>query len=121
MRENLNLVLMRHHQISNPSDLLDGNSVKDLKMAAPNISRSLTRLLNESLSTGKFPSVWKTIKVTPLFKGGTTTDCDNYRPISVLPSISKIFESFANSDFAFNNTTSSLTLNFLQQLSPYLR
>ena len=59
--------------------------MKDLKMAAPNISRSLTRLLNESLSTGKFPSVWKTTKVTPLFKGGTTTDCDNYRPISVLP------------------------------------
>ena len=34
----------------------------------------------------------------PLFKGDTATDCDNYRPISVLPSVSKILEYFANSD-----------------------
>ena len=84
----------------------DGIPVRALKMAAPNISRSLTHLFNESLSTGKFPSAWKTAKVTPLFKGGTATDCNNYRPISVLPCISKILESFANSDlqnFAFNS------------------
>ena len=84
----------------------EGIPVRALKMAAPNISRSLTHLFNESLSTGEFPSAWKTAKVTPLFKGGTTTGRDNYRPISVLPCISKILESFANSDlqkFAFNS------------------
>ena len=84
----------------------DGIPVRALKMAAPNISRSLTHLFNESLSTGKFPSAWKTAKVTPPFKGGTATDCNNYRPISVLPCISKILKSFANSDlqnFAFNS------------------
>ena len=84
----------------------DGIPVRALKKAASNISRSLTHLFNESLSTGKFSSAWKTAKVTPLFKGGTATDCYNYRPISVLPCISKILESFANSDlqnFAFNS------------------
>ena len=63
-------------------------------------------LFNESLTTSKFPSAWRTTKVTPLFKGGATTNCDNYRLISVLPCISKILESFANSDlqkFAFNS------------------
>ena len=38
----------------------------------------------------------KILRVAPLFKGGSLTDCDNYRPISVLPSISKIMESFDN-------------------------
>ena len=84
----------------------DGISVRALKMAAPNISRSLTHLINESLSTSKFPSAWKITKVTPPFKGGTTTDCNNYCLISVLPCTSKILESLANSDlqnFAFNS------------------
>ena len=79
--------------------------MKALKIASPKISQSLTHLLNELLSTGKFPSAWKT-KVRPLFKGGITKDCDNYLLISVLPCISKILESFVNSDsqnFAFNS------------------
>ena len=67
-------------------------------MAEPSVSQSLTHLFNASLQAGQFPSSWKKARVTPLFKGGTTTDCDNYRPISVLPSVSKILESFANSD-----------------------
>ena len=44
--------------------------------------------------------------VTPLFKGGSQTERDNYRPISVLPCISKVYESFANNDlqrFATDN------------------
>ena len=35
---------------------------------------------------------WKCGKVTALFKGGDRTDCNNYRPITVLPTISKILE-----------------------------
>ena len=76
----------------------DGIPVRALKMAAPKISQSLTHLFNESLSTGKFPSAWKTANLTPLLKGGTTADSDNYCPISVLPCISKILESFTNSN-----------------------
>ena len=76
----------------------DGISAKALKLAAPNISQSLSHLFNESLRTGHFSSVRKIARVTPLFKGGSPTDCDNYRPISVLPCISKIIESFVNTD-----------------------
>ena len=39
-----------------------------------------------------FPSRWKTAKVTPIFKRGDPTDVSNYRPISVLPTLSKIAE-----------------------------
>ena len=76
----------------------DGISAKILKMAEPSVSQSLTHLFNASLQAGQSPSAWKRARVTPLFKGGTAADCDNFRPISVLPSVSKILESFANSD-----------------------
>ena len=39
-----------------------------------------------------FPSEWKIARVVPLHKKGSRSDLDNYRPISILPVISKIFE-----------------------------
>ena len=77
----------------------DGISVKALKFAAPDISLSLSHLFNESLRTGQFPSAWKIARVTPPPPPPhSPTDCDNYRPISVLPCILKIMESFVNTD-----------------------
>ena len=75
----------------------DGISVKILKIAAPTILPSLTRLLNlcTGISNKVFLSAWKVAKVTPVFKGnGSRSDCNNYmyRPISVLPVLSKLLE-----------------------------
>ena len=42
--------------------------------------------------TGTVPTDFKVAKVTPLFKSGATDELDNYRPISVLPTESKILE-----------------------------
>ena len=50
------------------------------------------RLINMSFSTGTFPTRWKTASVTPLFKQGVANDPSNYRPISVLPAVSKVIE-----------------------------
>ena len=44
------------------------------------------------LKHGIIPDDWKTAKVIPIFKSGTRTDPGNYRPISVLPALSKILE-----------------------------
>ena len=49
-------------------------------------------MINQTLFTGKFPDQLKIAKVIPCFKKGDTFSCDNYRPISLLPSFSKIFE-----------------------------
>ena len=49
------------------------------------------RLL-QSLLTGIYPSDWKLAKVTPTFKAVSKTDLNNYRPISVIPAVAKIFE-----------------------------
>ena len=71
---------------------------KVIRTAAPYISNVIAKLFNTSFRCGRFPSIWKTARVTPLFKGGLQTECDNYRPISILPCISKVLESFANTD-----------------------
>lgn len=75
----------------------DNIPAKALKIAAPAISQVVTHLFNASFQQGRYPASWKTAKVTPLFKGGEQTERDNFRPISVLPCLSKIQESFANS------------------------
>ena len=56
------------------------------------IADSLTLLFNRSLDSGNFPSLWKYSKVSALFKSGDRCDPNNYRPISILPTISKILE-----------------------------
>lgn len=67
------------------------------KIAAPAIYLPLSQLINHCIDTGTFPSVWKTAKVTPIFKGqGSKDDKNNYRPISVLPLLLKIFEKHIN-------------------------
>ena len=45
-----------------------------------------------SLVTSQFPDSWKLARVTPIFKEGDKTEKSNYRPISVLPVISRLFE-----------------------------
>ena len=48
--------------------------------------------MNISFFTGKFPKQCKTANITPIFKKGNKLDSSNYRPISLLPNISKILE-----------------------------
>ena len=71
----------------------------------------LTNLFNASINGSSFPSDLKYANVTPLFKKGDSTRKQNYRPISILPSISKIFERLM-----FQQITSYVS----DVLSPYL-
>ncbi len=71
---------------------LDDINIRVLKLAAPAIVSSLEKICNLSLSTGCFPAKWKEARITPLYKGGSKEQCNNYRPISVLPVLSKILE-----------------------------
>ena len=63
-----------------------------LKDAAYALSSPLTHLINLSSTTGLVPNKWNTTKVTPIQKKGNTNDYNNYRPISVLNTCSKILE-----------------------------
>lgn len=71
----------------------DGIGIKILKIAAPAIVPSLTRVLNLCLTKKHFPRAWKIAKVSPIFKGnGSRNDKECFRPISVLPILSKLLE-----------------------------
>ena len=60
-------------------------------------AKLLKPLINESISLGIFPTELKIANVIPIFKKGEKTNLNNYRPISLLPVISKIFEKVINS------------------------
>ena len=66
-----------------------------LKLALPFIENSLAFLFNTSIETSMFPDSWKIARVTPIYKNGDKADKSNYRPISVLPVISRLFEKLA--------------------------
>ena len=65
-------------------------------MLLTSLPQTLTGLINKSFSDGVFPRVWKCAKVIALFKDGDKSIKDNYRPISILPTISKIIERSAH-------------------------
>ena len=67
-------------------------STKLLKCISLEISIPLAHIFNLSLTTGVFPSRLKTSRIVPIFKTGDSELCDNYRPISLLSSLSKILE-----------------------------
>ena len=77
---------------SNKSSDIYGMSPRFLKMLSPAISETLSNIFNESFARGVFPDHMKLGMITPTFKGGSKPDVSNYRPVSVLPTISKILE-----------------------------
>ena len=77
----------------------DGIASFYLKIALPVVGGSLCDLFNESLFAGKFPEDWKIARIAPIFKSGAKDDRSNYRPISVLPFISRLFEKLIFNQF----------------------
>ena len=67
-------------------------SVRAIKLVCHQISPLLATLLNDCMYSGIFPDELKIARVIPLYKGGKTHVLSNYRPISILPLFSKIFE-----------------------------
>ena len=68
--------------------------ISALKMANTDtmFQNVLANVINASFEQGQFPDQLKTAKVVPIHKNGSKYDVANYRPISLLPAISKIFE-----------------------------
>jgi len=85
------LKIIKKFKPKNSCDI-NGVSTKMIKLIGPEIVVPLSHIFNLSLSTGEFPSQLKQCRVIPIFKSGDQLECDNYRPISLLSSISKILE-----------------------------
>ena len=71
---------------------LDSIGPKLLKIAPNILTPSITYIINKSIESGVFPGTWKNAKVNPIFKTGDKDNVNNYRPISILPTLSKIIE-----------------------------
>lgn len=70
----------------------DNIPLKLIKYVAKPLLKPLVHLINSSLITGIFPENLKMSKVVPIFKKGEKSELGSYRPVSLLPSISKIYE-----------------------------
>ena len=71
---------------------IDHIDVGIVKLIADDILPCLTHIINLSLSTSTFPNAWKIAKVVPLLKKGDPLSPQNYRPVALLPVLSKILE-----------------------------
>src|SRR5690606_36327846 len=70
----------------------DDIRTRSIKVASSALAPVLTYLINLSLTSGEFPDLLKIAKVIILHKKGDKNDPGNYRPISILPAFSKLYE-----------------------------
>ena len=78
---------------------LDGINNYIIKISAIAIIPTLVNLFNSCMSIGFFPDKLKIANIVPLHKGGDRTDASNYRPISLLPLLGKLFEKIIKKRF----------------------
>ena len=67
-------------------------SSRMLKNSCKEISSVITNIYNKYFACGLFPTAWKKVIITPTYKKGCKYDMTNYRPIAILPILSRIFE-----------------------------
>lgn len=83
------IILSLKNKLSSGHDEVPLKLIKYVRLP---LLKPLVHLINSSLVSGIFPDSLKMSKVVPIFKKGEKCEINNYRPISVLPSLSKIYE-----------------------------
>lgn len=71
---------------------VDGISIEMIFMTLPESLKAITSIINKSITSGTFPEQWKVALVKPIPKNNNPISCNDLRPISLLPCMSKILE-----------------------------
>jgi hypothetical protein len=90
---------------------VQGQSTKMIKFISHEISVPLAHIFNLSLRHGVFPEKLKNCRVIPVYKSGDQLDVDNYRPISLLSSVSKILEKIVADKLIYHLLSNDLLYN----------
>ena len=77
---------------SDTSTGIDQIPVKFAKLAKVHISGPLTHIINHCIATSSFPRLWKMARISPIPKVDEPLSDADYRPVSILPTLSKVFE-----------------------------
>ena len=83
------IILQLKNSKSTGLDTIDSQIIK---YSLPYILPAVTHIVNLSINSGIFPNQWKTAKVIPLLKSGDPLNPKNYRPVAMLPILSKVLE-----------------------------
>ena len=97
------LTIFKNTKVSKAA-ALDNLSGCFLKDDAKVLDKPITDLCNLSITSGKFPGSCKYVKLKPIYKKGSLTEASNYRPISLLPLISKVIEKVIHDQIAHFST-----------------
>lgn len=85
-------VLRQLNKIKSNAIGFDEISIKMLQLTLPYTLDVITHLINFSIKSSTFPDVWKKAVVTPIPKKATLDSVNDIRPISILPTLSKVLE-----------------------------
>lgn len=85
----------------------DGIPPYFIKNTADTICVPLKIIYQKCLESGFFPNIWKLANITPVYKSGNRQDVKNYRPISLLSTLSKVFERIVHHE-VYNNVKNIL-------------
>jgi len=118
---------------SKPSHGYDEISVNILKFSSPYVSSPLCHICNKIFSSGIFPERLKYAVIKPVLESADRSNVSNYRPISLLPAFSKVFEKglyvrmyqylinnniLVDEQFGFRNKSSTMaaSLNLINEI-----
>lgn len=117
--ESFNFKLVESSDISEAIDKiktnavgLDGLNLEMIKMCLPVIRDHILNIINSCLLENCFPTSWKIAQVTPIAKSQTVNDYCDLRPISILPTLSKILEHIMNNQIRAYLDVNSLFPSF---------
>ena len=77
---------------NSPAHAGDGICIRVIKTVLPAIGDVILHIVNSSLTLSEFPDSWKHSIIRPIHKTGDPTDPSNFRPIAIIPVISKVVE-----------------------------